>query len=406
VIICVNLWLKKLIPVRTKYHGRHMSRKFDVIVVGVGAMGAAACFQIARRGKKVLGLEQFDIPHNLGSSHGQSRIIRAAYYEHPDYVPLLLRAYELWDEIETIAGEKLLHMTGGVYAGPRGCELVNASALSARKHGLEHAILDASEIRRRFPQFVVPDTFEGLWEPQAGVLRPENAVAAYARAAVQHGAEIVTRRPVRSWSATASEAVVQTDADEYRADEIVFCAGPWTGKILGDLGAYLRVTRQPLLWLSPPDPGAFTGDRMPVWAIDRPAGGIYYGFPILPGDAGLKAACHDALQTTDPDHVDRALHPEDRREVEEAVAQYLPTAQGPLVASAICLYTNSPDSHFILGRHPRLPRVTLAAGFSGHGFKFASVVGEILADLSTAGTTARPISFLSPSRFHSAKGDW
>jgi sarcosine oxidase len=376
-----------------------MSRRFDAIVVGVGAMGAATCYHLARRGQRVLGLEQFDIPHNLGSSHGQSRIIRLAYYEHPDYVPLLLRAYELWDELETVSGEQFLHLTGGLYAGPAGCELVHAAAETASVHGLEHQIYTADRVRRRFPQFALPDGFEALWEPRAGLLRPERAIAAYARAAMQAGAEIHAREPLQAWHATPDEVIVQTACDEYRAPQIVFTAGAWTGKLLSELGATLRVTRQPMLWFWPSDPAKFTTSNMPIWAIDRPEGGIYYGFPMLPGDVGLKAARHHPGEPTDPDHVDRSLHPVDLEEVEEAVVRYLPEGIGPLVSSAICLYTNSPDHHFILGRHPAMPRVTLAAGFSGHGFKFASVVGEILADLSVSGATRHPIGFLSPARF-------
>ncbi len=378
-----------------------MNNRYDIIVVGVGAMGSAACFQLARRGVRVLGLEQFDIPHALGSSHGVSRMIRLAYYEHPDYVPLLLRAYELWDELEHASGQKLLHVTGGLYMGRADCELVAQSALAARQHQLAHELLDHSQVASRFPQFRLPSDHVGLFEPRAGFLSPEKVVASYARAAIEAGAEIHGREPVRNWECNSSGVRVRTDAGEYHADKIVFTAGAWTDKLVRDLGVQLVVTRQVMLWFSPPREHAiYELGQMPVWAIDRPAGGLYYGFPISPDDVGLKLACHAPGTPTDPDAVARNPQPGDVDEVHDALRNYLPGfAQSSLLSQRVCLYTTSPDQHFIIDEHPKhRGRVVLACGFSGHGFKFASVVGEILADLSTRGRTGCPVEFLRLDR--------
>lgn len=370
---------------------------FDVIVVGVGAMGSATCYQLARRGIKVLGLEQFDIPHARGSSHGQSRMIRMAYYEHPDYVPLLRRAYELWDEIERESRQKLLYITGGVYMGPREGEIVAGSLESARRHGLPHELLDRAAVTRRYPVFSIPEDWSALFEPRAGFLLPERTVATYAEAALRRGAELHGHEAVTAWQATDSGVSVHTTRGEYEADRLVFCGGPWSAKLLADLGVPLVVTRQVLGWVWPRKPELFELGRLPVWAIEKP-GGIYYGFPMMEGSPGFKLADHSFGTPTDPDRVAREVSADDERTFRPAIEQYIPDADGPTLAMRICLYTHSPDHHFIIDRHPAHECVTVACGFSGHGFKFASVVGEVMADLALAGKTALPIQFLSLSR--------
>src|SRR5688572_15949316 len=228
-----------------------MANHFDVIVVGVGAMGSAACAELARRGARLLGLEQFDIPNARGSSHGMSRMIRLCYYEHPDYVPLLKRAYELWRRLEDESGRELLHVTGGVYIGRDGSGLVAGSHESARRHRLEHEFLEPGQLTARFPQFRLPDDYVGLYEPRAGWLEPENVVSAFAEMAMRRGARLVAHEHVRAWSADSKSVVVKTDAAEYRAAQLVFCGGPWTGALLHDLGVPLVVTRQVMHWLWP-----------------------------------------------------------------------------------------------------------------------------------------------------------
>jgi sarcosine oxidase len=376
-----------------------MGKTFDVIVIGVGAMGASTCLHLARRGVRTLGLEQFDIPHHFGSSHGMSRMIRLAYYEHPDYVPLLRRAYELWDELEKLSGQKLLYITGGLYMGEPTCELVSQATRAARQHGLQHTTLDRDQIAAQYPQFELPAHYTGLFEPRAGFLVPERCIAAAARCAMQAGAEIHARERVTQWQSDGSGVTVTTDRAEYRAQQLVVCAGPWSGTLLRDLRVKLVVTRQVMTWFWPGQPDRFELGRLPVWGIDRPSGGLFYGFPMSGEDVGLKVAVHAPGTATDPDRVARDPQPGDVDEVEQFLARHLPSAQGPLVGQRVCLYTNSPDSHFVIDRHPEHDRVSVACGFSGHGFKFASVIGEILADLATKGRTVYPIEFLGTSRF-------
>jgi sarcosine oxidase len=377
----------------------------SVIVVGVGAMGSSACLHLARRGAAVLGLEQFDIPHALGSSHGASRMIRMAYYEHPDYVPLLRRAYELWDELERSTGQKLLHLTGGLYLGPPDGGLVAGSLRAAREHGLEHEPLDAGAIGKRFPMFRVPAGWAGLCEPRAGFLLPERVVAVQAESAMRAGAELHGREPVIEWEAGPHGVTVRTPRAEYHAARLVFCGGAWSSRLLNGLGVTLRVTRQVLGWVWPRRPELFSLGEFPVWAIDKPDGSIYYGFPIIPASeaTGLKVAWHGPGAETDPDRVVRDPQPGDEETFRPALKEYLPDADGPLLSLRTCLYTNSPDHHFIIDRHPLHENVTIACGFSGHGFKFASVIGELLADLAMEGKSGLPAEFLRlSSRFAEA----
>lgn len=380
-----------------------MSTDFNAIVVGLGAMGSATCYQLASRGVKVLGLDQYGVPHAMGSSHGESRMIRMAYYEHPDYVPLLRRAYELWDEIENRAQHQLLYRTGGVFIGPAACEFVTGTINAAQQHGLAHEVLDRSELRERFPQFKVPDDHIGVFEPTAGFLLPERVVAAHIELALAYGAQINTYEPVLDWSADQSQVKVRTPRRTYTAEHIVFCGGAWSGQMLGDIGVQLKVTRQVLGWVWPRAPEKFALGTSPVWAIDNDDGSIHYGFPMLPGGAfgrpGFKIAHHFHGTPTSPDAINRTPQQDDEEDFRRTLKRYIPDADGPLLSMAICMYTNSPDSHFIIDRHPKHERAIIACGFSGHGFKFASVVGEVLADLALDGRSSQSIDFLRLSRF-------
>lgn len=374
------------------------ARSFDVIVIGVGAMGAAACWQLATRGARVLGLEQFDIPHALGSSTGFSRMIRMAYYEHPDYVPLLRRAYALWHALEEASGEKLLHLTGGLYIGPPEGGLVAGSLASARQHQLAHELLDSGELARQFPQFQMPGDWVAVHEEMAGFLLPEKAIAAFARAALLASADLRAREPVLQWSADEKGVSVRTSSAEYRAQHLIFCGGAWTSHLLKNLSLGLRVTRQVMGWVWPRKPEIFELGAFPVFAIDNPDGSLHYGFPMSRDVPGFKIAHHAPGAPADPDYVERGPLPGDEATFRPALARFLPDADGPLLALRTCLYTNSPDQHFIIDRHAEHERVTIACGFSGHGFKFASVIGEALADLATRGGTELPIRFLSLGR--------
>ncbi len=374
---------------------------FDVIVLGVGSMGSATVYHLARRGMRTLGLEQFDIPHSRGSSHGQSRMIRQAYFEHPDYVPLLKRAYELWGDLEHESGQRLFARTGGVYIGRADGTLVGGSRRSAEVHGLAHEMLSRDALRERYPQFRVPEEYVGLYEPAAGYLLPERVVGAHARLAMERGAELRGHERVMSWEANGDGVRVVTHSGEYRAKQLVITVGTWANQVMGELGVKIRATRQVLGWVWPRKPEMFGLGRMPVWAVENADGTEHYGFPMDAGLAtpGFKLAHHTPGEMTDPDRNEWGVNAGDEATFRGVLERVLPDANGRLLGIRVCMYENSPDSHFVIDRHPGKPNVTVACGFSGHGFKFSSVVGEVLADLAMAGQTRHPIGFLSLGRF-------
>lgn len=385
-----------------------MPDHYHTIIIGAGgAMGSSAAFHLARRGARVLGIDQFDIAHTRGSSHGFSRMIRMCYFEHPDYVPLLRRAYELWRELERESGERLLHVTGGVYLGREESDTVGGSHRAAVMHGLAHERLGRREIVARFPQFKAPEDYVGLFEPMAGWLAPERVIRAAAGLARGHGAEIRTGERVLEWSAESGGVRVRTDAGEYRADRLVIAAGAWASRVVRDLGALITPTRQVLGWFKPRQPAMFSVGVMPVWAMDDPeSGDLFYGFPMTEhpedsptGEPLLKLARHAKGAAIDPDTDGREPCADDEQSIRPFLSRLIPDADGPLAALRVCMYENSPDGHFIVDQHPKHANVIVAAGFSGHGFKFASVMGEVLADLAIRGETAHPIGFLGLRRF-------
>lgn len=385
-----------------------MSDHYDVIVLGVGAMGSATCSALARRGHRVLGIERFDVPHALGSSGGQSRLIRLAYYEHPDYVPLLERAYAAWDELAERAGVQVLYRTGVAYFGPPAGHLIAGVLRSVAEHGVPCERLELAEAARRFPQFRVPESFAALFEPEAGLVLCERAISAYAEEALRAGARIRARERVVEWSAGADGVRVRTDRGSYQADQLVITAGAWAPALMRDLGVELRVTRQVIAWVWPDDPASFEIGTFPCWAIqdDAPGfAGIYYGFPLLPagrfaGECGIKLAHHFLGETADPESLEREPRPADEADFRPALERYLPAAAtAPTLAAKVCMYTATPDEHFVVDRHPLHERLTVGCGFSGHGFKFASVIGEALADLAVERRSELPIGFLSLARF-------
>lgn len=388
-----------------------MTDQFHTIIIGAGgAMGSAAAYHLARRGVRVLGLEQFDVAHTRGSSHGYSRLIRMCYFEHPDYVPLLRRAYELWAELERESGQRLLHVTGGVYLGREDSDTVGGSLRAAVLHGLAHERLGQREIGARFLQFRVPEEYVGLYEPMAGWLAPERAIRAAAGLACRHGAVIHTGERVVEWEAESGGVRVRTEVGEYRAGRLVIAAGAWANRVVRDLGVAITPTRQVLGWFKPRSPALFAPGIMPVWAMDEPeSGDMFYGFPMTEhpedsptGEPLLKLARHAKGAVIDPDKDGREPRAEDELDIRPLLSRHMPEADGVLGALRICMYENSPDSHFIVDKHPKLQNVIVAAGFSGHGFKFASVMGEVLADLAMRGETAHPIGFLGLRRFRSS----
>lgn len=358
-----------------------------VIVVGLGAMGSATALHLAGRGHRVLGFDHFTPPHNHGSSHGQSRIIRQSYWEDPRYVPLLMRAYELWKELEADSGQSLMRIVGGLMIGRPGGDLVTRSALSAELFQLPHELLSATELRRLYPAFQVEDDWVALWEANAGYLQPEACIEQQLRLSALNGAELHFDEPVTEWEAHPGSGVtVRTVRGTYSGDYLVVAAGPWAPWVLKDLQLPLSVTRQVVFWFDPESHiDLFRAERMPVYIREmEPGKPLLYGFPLTgPDSEGVKVGLHGSHSFCTPETVDRTVSSEDERSVRESLSQALPLLGSRLLHAETCLYTMTPDEHFVIDQHPEFAQVVVAAGFSGHGFKFASVVGEVLADLAT-----------------------
>lgn len=375
-----------------------ISNHFDVIVLGVGGMGAATVFELARRGRRVLGLEQFSIGHDQGSSHGHTRVIRKAYYEHPDYVPLARRAYERWYELEQRQGRHLLTECGCLSIGPPEGELVAGVRRAAQEHRLPIEELPTVELRRRYPMFRFDDTDFGILEREAGFLYVEDCVRAYVEESQRLGAVIRAIEPVITWEVAAPGVRVRTQQEVYSADRLVVTAGAWAGRMLSELGLPLTVRRKVLLWVATEDDRRFRRDVFPIYMAET-ADGFYYGFPVIDG-FGHKLGRHDGGDVVaDPAKVNRDVSEADETDCRLFLRTHLPLINGALRQAKVCLYTLTPDQHFIIDRHPEHAQVAFAAGFSGHGFKFASVVGEILADLAETGETKLPIERFRVKRF-------
>src|SRR5688500_1778405 len=372
-------------------------QSYDVVVAGLGAMGSAAAYHLASRGVRVLGLDAHAAGHARGSSHGETRIIRLSYAEHPDYVPLLRRAYTLWRDLERGAGTQLLHLTGGLYLGPPGSELVAGALRSARQHSLEHRLLDPGELRARFPQFHVPDDTTALHESDAGFLLPERCIAAHLRLATARGAELRHEEPLLPWRRDGEGVAVVTPTGTYRAARLVLATGAWLDAHLDAPALSLLVERNVPFWLRPAStPGAFAADRFPIFIWETGAG-HFYGVPHVERP-GVKVARHHTGQYGDPETIDRTPRPEDEAPVRAFVRRHIPALDGPVESSLVCLYTLTPDAHFVVDRHPEHEQVVFASACSGHGFKFACVVGELLADLSTTGRADPAADFLRLTR--------
>ena len=384
---------------------------FDVIVLGVGGMGSAACYALAERGAKVLGLEQFDIPHALGSSHGETRIIRLAYAEGAFYVPLLRRAYERWQRLEHDFGEQLLHITGGLDIGAADSALIRGSRASCREHDLSHELLTATEAMARFPALQLPPHFAANYQAEGGFLRSERCIVAHVTRAQALGAEIRAREAVLSWEARGDSVRVKTTKGEYVADRLVVTAGGWAGQLLPELAALAQPERQCLGWFQPLDLPLFAKERLPVWLLYGEGDeGNWYGFPVhgIPGfklgkfrHLGEPMDLSGGRETTADREPNEARVPNaaDEALLRRFTEKYFPRAAGPTMALKVCFFTNTPDEHFIIDAHPQHESVIIAAGFSGHGYKFCSVVGEILAELALDGESELGIAEFGLGRF-------
>lgn len=372
--------------------------EYDDIVIGVGGMGSAAVDHLARRGRDVLGLERFDIPHARGSSHGVTRIIRLAYYEDPSYVPLLQRAYTLWERLADDCGEPLLVRTGSIDAAPPGDRVFEGSRRSCERHDIEHEVLTGSEVNERFPGYELPSEYRAVYQPDGGFLRSERCIVAHVQRAQAHGATVRARERVTDWTVTEDGVRVDTDRGRYTADNLVIAAGAWAAEHVDELADLLDPERQVLGWFQPDDPDAFAPDSFPVFNLQDDHG-RYYGFPVVDVPGFKIGRYHHRNESVDPDESGPEPTGEDERILREPIDRHFPRATGPTMRLSSCMFTNTPDEHFVLDTLSGSPNVAVGAGFSGHGFKFASVIGEILADLAVDGETEHDVDRFALDRF-------
>jgi len=374
-----------------------MASDFDVIVVGLGAMGSATAAHLAAKRVRVLGLDRFHPPHDFGSSHGLSRIIREAYFEDPLYVPLVQRAYQLWEDLERQCSRKLLHRTGGLMLGRPDGLLVAGAQRSAEIHRLQHKILSAADIRRQFPAFEPAEGMSAVWEPRAGVLFPELAIQSQLELAAKHGARLRFNELILRWEPLRDGVRVHTAANSYTGGRLVMSSGAWLSSLVQDLHLPLKVERQVLFWFNPRSHREkFLPTISPIYICEHERGRFFYGFPDL-GD-GVKIGVHHEGAVADPDGLDRTVKGSEIALARGLLERFLPDAAGPLRSSAVCMYTNTPDEHFILDFHPDCPQVLIVSPCSGHGFKFAPVIGEIAASMLTGEPTRFDLSLFKISR--------
>jgi sarcosine oxidase len=358
--------------------------RYEVAVVGLGAAGSAALSALARRGARAIGIERFEAGHDRGSSHGETRVIRLGYFEHPSYVPLLHRAYELWRELEAASGRRLLHITGIVEMGPPTGTVVPGTLLASRTHRLPHEVLEAAALMERFPAFRIPSSYVGVVQPDGGYVAVEPAIDAQLALAKAATAEIRTGTKVESIAPLANGVRLDLGERSIDAEQVIVCAGPWVKRLLPDLPVRLRVTRQVMAWFEPIAAEPFAAGRFPVFLLES-RHGVHYGFPPHGSDAVKIAKHHHADEAVEPDGYERRISAADEDMIRAAVAAHIPGANGRLLTAKTCLYTVTPDGDFIIDRMRDAPNVIVASPCSGHGFKFAPVIGEILANLALAG---------------------
>jgi sarcosine oxidase len=363
---------------------------YDVVVAGLGGVGSAAAAELARRGLRVLGLDRNPAGHVEGSSHGESRIVRRVYFEGAGYRPLLELAYERWDALADQTGAPLLRRTGALFLGPTGGRVMTGSLATASAWDVPHDVLDPSEVQARFPAFRPPPGTVALLEPDAGVVPPERAVAAQLARAARAGADLRHGEGLLGWDVRGETVRVRTDRGSHRVGSLVLAPGRWAGDLLPGL-APLRVERRRMHWFDPADPGPLDASRCPVWIWDREDGTTPYGVPVLGPGAGAKTGLHHSSLRPPaewtPDQLAGLLEP------------LLPGLGRRHLRAADCWYTLTPDEHFVVGRHPAHERVVVACGFSGHGFKFTPVLGEVLADLAVGAEPGLPLGLFDPGRF-------
>ena len=371
-----------------------MLSHYEVIVIGAGTMGMSAGYFLAKQGVRTLLLDSFEPPHGNGSHHGDTRIIRHAYGESRQYVPLALSAHKLWHELEEESGQALFQITGVLSVGVEGSPFIDEEIVSAQTFSLPLEVLQAEEIRKRWPGIIIPDNYVGCFEPASGVLFSEECIRAYRKLALQHGATLLDHTRVQQVDMDQQGVFVHTDKGVFSADKLIISSGAWSGKIMSELDLPLQPWRKVFAWFES-DSSLFQSDVFPAFIFDLPEE-HYYGFPSFRG-GGVKIGRRDGGHLVDPDQVNRefGILPEDEGDVRRFLETHMPRAAGKLKRGQVCMFTNTPDLHFIIDQHPTHPHVTIAAGFSGHGFKFGSVVGEILSQLAVKGETEHDISLFS-----------
>jgi len=381
------------------------AQKYDVIVVGIGSMGASTCYSLAKRGFNVLGLEQFKIVHEKGSHAGQTRILRKAYFEHANYVPLLETSYKLWEELEQKTGQKLFHKTGLFYAGPKQHELLEGVKLSAKKYNIVLKTLNKKECLAQFPTFKFKENYEYLFEPNAGYVEPEKVISIYVELAKSKGAVLLENELVESWNEANNLITVKTKNNTFIAQKIIFTSGGFTQKLLPYKSHKLIPRRQITCWFEPKIPLSFTNENFPCFIYTTSkVPGSFYGFPMVSAGRdsdkmGVKVGYHFPGESIDPYNLNDFESEKHSKLIKEFMQDFIPDGYKSSFATKACIYTYSEDDHFIIENHKTYKNVSVACGFSGHGFKFTPLVGEILADLCIDGKTNHPIGFLSSDRF-------
>ena len=361
-----------------------MAKVFDVGIVGLGAMGSAAMHYLSQEGLSVIGFDRFHPPHNLGSSHGHSRVIREAYFEDPLYVPLVKRAYELWSELEEQSGKELFLQTGGLMMGKPDSIIVSGAKESADVHGLPYQLISANEIRERYPMYEITDETIAVWEPRAGILYPEKCIELFLGKAAEQGAETHTSEAVVAWRKIDSAIEITTKESKYSVGKLILSVGPWMSKLIPDLNISLQTDRQLLFWFEAAQNQAdFKPENFPIFIWEYEDEKFFYGFPDL--GTGIKVAPHYQGTQCDPESIERDVSEDEIEAIRSVLSRFLPDANGKLLSSAVCMYTNTEDLHFIIDQHPENDKVWIVSPCSGHGFKFAPAIGEILTNWITTG---------------------
>lgn len=379
--------------------------QFDVIVIGLGGMGSAAAYQLAKRGKRVLGLEQFQPAHANGSSHGSTRIIRQSAFEDPAYGPLGMRAYELWKELEEVSSRKIVTRTGGVFVGSPKNRTVAKTIESARQNHVDHEVFEGRELERRYPQLRVPSGQIAYFEPGMGVVSPEETILAHHEVAKANGAKLHFNEAVAEWSVNEENGNVRvvTDSAEYTAEKLVIASGAWAPRLLGDIGVEFEIERHWMFWFEPESDSLeeFRVGRFPLFNLETDDGTALSCWPAFGEETRLKATfIEGAAELCTPETMNEVeVSQGDVELMAETIKKYVPDAAGKFLEAGACMYTNAPDCHFVISTHPKHRNVALAAGMSGQGYKYAPVVGEILADLAIEGRTRHNIELFDPKRF-------